>query len=290
MLAWSPGRGGALLALAVTGLAAAVVAALARTGADDEAGEQVLRIWITCGGGLAAVAVAWLLVGAAPLALAVVALAAVVLATRLLPSFVVDVDDDVLLDLDRLAVTAWSARDVPQGGRKRHQVRRSMVDDVVAHSRRAVVAGVVVTSITAAVAAPVVLLRGGPLGGDATTWAGIGCLALVGLAGAALGLAGRSFRSRLPRRLLGLSSCWLVLLAGGALAARLDGSWVWWSLAVLVLVVPGVVMAAVRLGHGWRSVWWARAGEVVETLCGVLVVALVPLASGLFDVIRTSFG
>ncbi len=40
------------------------------------------------------------------------------MAARFAPSLAIDVPDDALLDLDRLAVTAWSARDSQRGGRR----------------------------------------------------------------------------------------------------------------------------------------------------------------------------
>lgn len=284
-LGCSPGPGGVLLGLVVGGLSAGVVAAVGRTGAETE-GEQVLRAWLVVGAAASAGAVLWLLLGASLLALAVSAFALSVVATRLLPAMAVDVDDDVLLDLDRLAVTAWSARDTPQGGRKRHQVRTPMVRDVVARSRRTVLAGVLVAAGVASVAGSVVVLG---TGDDRTAWTALGGLAMVALGGGSFGLVARTFRSRWPRLLLGLTSCWLLALSGAALLALLGETWRWYVFAGLALVVPGVVLAAVRLGHGWRSVWWARTGEVLETLAGVFVLALVPLATGLFDLVRTSF-
>lgn len=284
-LGYTPGPGGVLLGLAVAGLSAGVVAAVGRTGAEHE-GEQVLRAWLVVGAAASAGAVVWLLVGASLLALAVTSFACAVVATRLLPAMAVDVDDDVLLDLDRLAVTAWSARDTPQGGRKRHQVRTPLVREVVARSRRTVLAGVLVTASVASLSGVVVVLG---TGGDRTAWAALGGLAMVAFGGGSFGLVARTFRSRWPRLLLGLTACWLLALSGAALLALLGETSRWYAFAALAVVVPAVVLGAVRLGHGWRSVWWARTGEVLETLAGVFVLALVPLAAGLFDLVRTSF-
>ncbi|SDS98453.1 hypothetical protein SAMN04488570_3210 [Nocardioides scoriae] len=285
-LAASPDAGGLLLALAVGGLAALVVAALARTGLEG-ADEHLARMWLVTGGLVCVLAVAWLLLGASPLALAAVGFAAAVVATRVLPAFAVDVDDDVLLDLDRLAVTAWSAREQPRGGRRRHQVRPRLVHEVARRSQRTVGTGVVVSAVTASVTGLFVVLG---LGGDPTTWARWGGFALVVLGASSLALVSRSFRSPVLRTLLGVTALWLVALTGTAVAGRLGHDALWYSFAAAVLVAPLVVVSAVRLGGGWRSVWWARVGEVLETTTGVLVVALVPLACGLFDLVRTSVG
>jgi hypothetical protein len=42
-----------------------------------------------------------------------------------------------------------------------------------------------------------------------------------------------------------------------------------------------VVAAAIALGRGWRSIWWASTTDVVESLCVVGVVAVTPVALGL---------
>lgn len=286
VLGFSPGTGGVLVGLVAAGLAAAVVAAVARTGAEGEA-EQVLRSWLVVAAVAAAVGVGGLFVGSSALGLATVVLGAAVTLTRLLPGLAVDVDDDVLLDLDRLAVTAWSARETPRGGRARHQVRMPMVQEVVARSRRTVTAGVLATATAATIAGPVVALG---WGASRTPWAAWAGVAMVLLSAATLALVGRTFRSAWPRTVLAVTSCWLVVVGLVALTSRLEPTQLWWCFGVVAVVAPLVLVAAVQLGSGWRSVWWARLGEILETLTGVLVLALVPLASGLFDLVRTSFG
>ena len=67
----------------------------------------------------AVLTVVLLLLGASAQGLWAVLFAAAVVAARLLPYTVVDVPDQALLDLDRLAVTAWSAREQPRGSRRR---------------------------------------------------------------------------------------------------------------------------------------------------------------------------
>ena len=286
VVAFSTRPGGPLLALAVGGLAAVVVAAVARTGLEGER-EDATRVWLVSGALLVVASVGALLLGAGLLGLASLAFALAVVATRMLPSFVVDVPDEVLLDLDRLAVTAWSARERPRGGRKRHQVRPRMVTDVARRSQRTVAAGVVVTSLVGLLSAPVVVLG---LGSDPSTWARWGGVAMVLLGAASLALVGRTFRSLLPRVLLGATACVLVALTAGVVASELGTPALWYGFAAAAVVAPAAVLAAVQLGGGWRSVWWGRVGEILETMTGVVVLALVPLASGLFDLIRTSVG
>ena len=261
VVAATPGAGGVLLALAAGGLAALVVAALARTGLEGD-DEHLARLWLVTGAIVCLAAVVWLLLGASALALAAVAFGAAVVATRVLPTVAVDVDDEVLLDLDRLAVTAWSAREQPRSGRKRHQVRPRMVHEVARRGQRTVGTGVVVSAVTAAVTGPFVVLG---LGGDPTAWARWGGVALVLLGAASMALASRSFRSLGLRTLLGAAAAWLVALTGTAVATELGTDALWYAFGAALLVAPAVLLAAVRLGAGWRSVWWARVGEVLET-------------------------
>lgn len=162
-----------------------------------------------------------------------------------------------------------------------------MVTDVARRSQRTVAAGVVVTCLVGLLSAPVVVLG---LGSDPSGWARGGGVAMVLLGAASLALVGRTFRSLLPRVLLGATASVLVALTVGVVAVDLGTSSLWYAFAVAAVVAPAAVLAAVQLGGGWRSVWWGRVGEALETMTGVVVLALVPLASGLFDLIRTSVG
>jgi hypothetical protein len=105
---------------------------------------------------------------------------------------------------------------------------------------------------------------------------------MVGLSGAGLLLAARSYRHPAARTLLrgaGLT-CWAALavvvldLAGTAqsLALALGG----------ILLAALLVTVAVATGRGWRSAWWSRRAEVAEGLAGAGTIAALVVASGLF--------
>ena len=282
---WTNHPGGVVLAVAAGGLGAVVFAALARIWLPEDL-EDLGRTWLVGGGVVAATSVAALLLGAGPVPVCAVLFAIAVSAVRLLPATVVDLPDDVLLDLDRLAVTAWSAREQPRGGRRRHQVRVPMVREVAARSARAVSAAVALAAALAAITAPV-LVRGDR---DATSWGHWGGIALVAAGAAFLALVGRGFRSLAVRAVLGLTALWASGLVAVAVTVQLGVAARWVVFGVAALLTLPVLAAAVRLGRGWRSVWWARVGELLETTTGVLVVALLPLATGLFDVVRVSAG
>ncbi len=280
LAAYSHAPGGLLLGLAVSALAAAVFAAVARTFLDADH-DELVAVWLVVGATLAVLSTAMLLVGASPSALWAVLFGGAVVAARLLPYAVVDVPDQALLDLDRLAVTAWSAREQPRGSRRRRTiVRVDGVSAVVRRGLRLVAAGTVVVAVVVAVTGPLLALRAD------RDLEGVGALVMVGLGGVGLSLVARSFRSTLPRVALRCSATWVLAFLGLALLRELGPTAGWVGFGVLAVLSLVVTVTAVSLGRGWRSVWWARVADLVEGLSVVLVVATVPLASGLFDMVR----
>lgn len=278
-LGYAPGPGGLLLGLVAGGLAAVAVAGVARAlrpGVHDEA----LLVWLSSAGLVAAAALAALLVGVGSASLLPVLLTAAVAAALLLPSAVVDVPDTTLVDLDLLAVTAWSARERPRGRRRRVVVRPEAVAALARRSRRLVEAGSVAVAVVVAVTAPVLALAGHHgVTGD-------GARVLLLLAAATLVLSTRGLRAGLARSSQRLASLWCFVLLGAHAVTRVGPSY-WWAV-VVVAAGPALLVAvvAVALGRGWRSVWWARAAEVAQTLCVVLLVGTLPVACGLFVWIR----
>jgi hypothetical protein len=278
--AYSSGPGGLLLGLAVAALAAAVLAAVARTFLDPDH-DELVEIWLVVAATLAVLTVVLLLLGGSVQGLWAVLFAAAVVGARLLPYTVVDVPDEALLDLDRLAVTAWSAREQPRGSRRRRSiVRLDGVTEVVRRGLRLVAAGTVVIALVAAVTGPLLTLGAG------RGLQGVSTLVMVGLGGAALALVARAFRSTLPRVVLRSAAIWVLAFLGYDVLDTYGRTADWVTFAAvagLALVVTG---SAVSLGRGWRSVWWARVADLVEGLSIVLVVAAVPLASGFYEVVR----
>jgi hypothetical protein len=198
------------------------------------------------------------------------------LAARFVPALAVDVPDQFLIDLERLAVTAWSARERPHGRRGRMVVPPAAVARVAARGARIVTGSAVGVWVVVAVSAPM-LLATAVLPVDR-----IGARVMVGLAGAALLLAARSYRHPAARALLrgaGLT-CWAALTV--VLLAILDtpGSLALGLAGILLAVV--LVLVAVATGRGWRSAWWSRRAEVAEGLAGAGTIAALVVASGLF--------
>jgi hypothetical protein len=145
---------------------------------------------------------------------------------------------------------------------------------------RLVTAGTFVIAGTVALTGPLLVLRAD------LDRQGIASLVMVGLGGVALLLVARSFRSTLPRMALRVAATWVLGFLGYAVLSEVGPTTAWWVFAATSASALVVTVTAVSLGRGWRSVWWARVADIVEGLSIVLVVAAVPLASGLFDVVR----
>ncbi|ANH37954.1 hypothetical protein I601_1519 [Nocardioides dokdonensis FR1436] len=258
----------------VTALVAALAAAVGR--ALGRAQEEALRVWVVVGTAVFVVTVAGALVGAPTQLVWGVLLVLAVLAPRFVPGLAVDVPDQLLLDLERLAVTAWSARERPAGRRGRTIVPQAAVAAVATSGARTITAACAGVLLVVAVAAPSLLSAA-----DVTVDV-IGARVMVLTSGAAILLAARSYRHRPARALLRLAGlvCWAALGASMAPALR-EGAGL--ALAVAAVVVAALVVpVAVATGRGWRSAWWARRAEVAEGLSSALALASLVVASGFF--------
>lgn len=273
-LAWDPAPERMPTVLGVAALVAAVAAAVAR--ALDRRVEELLRVWIVVGVTVFVVTAGAALLGLSPQVVWALLLIGAMLAARFVPGLAIDVPDQLLIDLERLAVTAWSARDRPTGRRGRTVVLPRAVAAVAARGTRIVTASSVAILGVVAVAAPLLL-------GTATLPLDrVGARILVGLAGAALLLAARSYRHAAARALLRAAGlvCWATLLA---VLLRMYGDGSGLTIAVIAVVLASLmVLVGVATGRGWRSASWSRRAEVAEGLCGSFAVASVFVAVGLF--------
>ncbi|MGA8258348.1 MAG: hypothetical protein WB767_17400, partial [Nocardioides sp.] len=184
--AWDPEPERLPTIFGITALVAAVAAAIARALQSREG--EGLRVWVLAGASIFVLTVLAALADVPAQVVWAVLLLVAMLGARFVPLLAVDVPDQFLIDLERLAVTAWSARDRPTGRRGRTIVPRSAVAAVAESGARTVTAAaaaILAVSVTAAI----LLLREAASGIDA-----IGARAEVGLAGAGLLLAARSYR------------------------------------------------------------------------------------------------
>ncbi len=276
LVAALPGRSvphRALLAPVYAG-AAAYAVVLARVLAPGPS--EALRVWTVVGATLFVLTTLGALVGAPAPVVWSVLLVLAVLAPRFVPGLAVDVPDQLLVDLERLSVNAWSARERPVGRRGRTVVPPALVDEVASRG------AVVVTAASAAVLAVVVVVAPALLAAVVHTPDVVGARALVLLGGAALLLAARSYRHRAARALLRLAGLgvWVALLLD--LAASLQAGAGLLVGASAVAVGLALVAAAVATGRGWRSAWWSRRAEVLEGLAGAFALAALVPATGLF--------
>lgn len=271
---WEPQPERLPTVVGVAALAAAVAAAVGR--ALDRQSEEALRIWMVTGSACFVVTTGAALAGVTPQVVWSLLLVLAMLSVRFVPGLAVDVPDQFLLDIERLAVTAWSARDRPAGRRGRIIVPRPAVAAVAERGSRTIVAACAAIAAVVVVSAPL-LLASATLEIDR-----IGARCLVGFAGAALLLAARSYRNAAARALLRLAglACWLSLSV--VLYDAVEGT----ALGVVVGAAIGLavitVIVAVAAGRGWRSAWWSRRAEVAEGISGAFALAAVVVAVGLF--------
>lgn len=261
-----------VVAAAVLGGALTAAVGRALTGHAEEA----LRVWIVVGSAWFVVAGLAALTSQRPQVVWAVLLVAAVLAARSVPAIAIDLPDQYLIDVQRLAVTAWSARERPTGRRGRIVVPPETVAEVAERGARLVTAAAAAILAVVAVAAPLLLVT------DDIEMDRVGARFLVLFAGGALLFAARSHRHHGARRLLRLAG----LVCLGCLAVVLPGVLGGTTLGYLTGTVIGLgaltVVVAVAVGRGWRSAWWSRRAEIAESLCGAGALAALVVAVGLF--------
>ena len=268
------------LVLGIAGLAAAAVAAVAR--ALDAGTDAAAKVWIATGGCLFVLTVLATLADLPPRVTWSGLLLLAMLAARLVPAIAVDVPDSFLIDMDRLAITAWSARERPRSRRGRIVVPEAAVVAVAARGAAIITASAAGILAISAVSAPLLLLSA-DLPIDR-----VGARVLVFLCGGGLLLGARSYRHTAARLLLRLAgvACW-VTLAWALVPVLSDGQWLAVSIGAVALALL-LVMVAVSTGRGWRSAWWSRRAEVAESMCGAFAIAAVVVAAGYFRIVWES--
>lgn len=262
------------LVIGMTAVAASVCAAVGRALSDEP--DEGLTVWMVVGSSLFVTAGLAALLGFSAAVVWSVALAVAVLAARFVPMYAVDVPDSYLIDLDRLAVTAWSARERRPGRRGRIVVPPGIVSDVASSAARTMTASSAAIAAVAVLASTLLLTRV-----DAR-FDLIGVRCLVFFAGASLLLTARSHRHVGPRALLRIAglSCWTVLAWHGLTLLSEPRRAA--LLGVLVALGLLMVLVAVATGRGWRSVWWSRRAEVAEGFCAAAALASLVVSTGLF--------
>lgn len=269
--------GADVVAIVAAGVVAAQAAALARVVATPIA-RPVLLVWLWSGVLVAGIGACVIAAGGEPRMLwAVLALLALS-AARLLPQIAVDVPDEQLLDADRMSATTWTARVVAPARRVR--VRTREVGRTVESGRRLLDAGALAAAVTVGGTAVALAIDPGP---GWTRWLAFATGGSVGVALASCSRSYRGLETRLVLRFGGLVA--VLAAAGGALAASSDVARYGVAGGCVVLAVP-VLFAAAALGNGWRSVWWARIGDGVESLAVAAAFPVAMLAAGAFDHFR----
>ncbi|RYP87223.1 hypothetical protein EKO23_06335 [Nocardioides guangzhouensis] len=272
--AYLPGAERLPLLVGIAGLGAAAAAGITR--AAGVSNREVQNVWIATGLGVFVVVGGSLLAGFAPQVAWCLLLLLALTAARSVPALAVDVPDQMLIDLEKLAVTAWSARGRTTGRRGRMVIPEAGVRELLSRGATTVDAAAGAVLVVVLVSAPALLVTA-TLDLDRT-----GAALLVLFAGGGLLLAARSYRHPVARaelRAAGLFA-WLVLVVDRLLAA--PETTLWYVVLAALALAGGVLVAAIATGRGWRSVWWARRAEIGEALCGAFAVASFVVAAGLF--------
>jgi len=273
VIAWDPAPERFPTVVGVAALAAAVAAAVVR--AFDTRAEEALRVWIIGGALVFVVSCGAALLDLAPQVVWAILLAAAVVGARVVPSQAVDVPDGYLVDLERLAVSAWSARAQP-GRRGRTIVPVGAVAEVAARGARLLQAASAAVLALALLCAPA-LLEVADLPVDR-----VGARLMVGLGGVSLLFTARSYRYALPRALLRVAGLWCLICVLVVLLPDLGGGRAVAVVCVAIVLALGVLAAAVATGRGWRSAWWAARADLGEGLAMAGTVALLVVATGFF--------
>ena len=260
--------------VAACALAAGVVAAVAR--AWSAGGDEALSVWIVVSSLVALVTGLTLFTELEPRVAWAILLMLAMLGARYAPVFAIDVPDHALIEIEKLAVTAWSARDKVTSRRGRMLVAEAAMRRLVASGTRMITASAAAILVVVCVCVPL-LLQTAVIDLDR-----IGARCLVFFAGAAILLAARSYRHPAARSLLRVAGlvCWAAFFA---VVLRVAGPGQ--QVAIIAGVVTiGLVCVAVGVatGRGWRSVWWSRRAEVAEVLAGSLAIGATVVATGLF--------
>lgn len=207
-----------------------------------------------------------------------------VLAVRWVPKVALTVPDDYLLDLDRLAVTAWSARDVGDARTSEVAIRGDDIAGAAARASRTVTAAAAAIAAVSGAAAGL-LLRSATVPLDR-----LGAQVLVAAAGGVLLLAARSHRAAAARQLLriGGGAC-LVALAVQVLSTTTAQTRAMVAVGAVLLALV-LLLVAVLVGRGWRSDRWSHYADVAEVVCGVGAIGATVVATGLFRFLWTTTG
>jgi len=134
------------------------------------------------------------------------------------------------------------------------------VAEVAARGARTLAAAAGAVLLLVALAAPL-LLQTADLAVDR-----VGARLVVGLGGASLLFAARSYRYAWPRGLLRAAGLWCLLCDLVVLLPQAQGGAAVALVAATVVVALGVLAAAVATGRGWRSVWHPGCSHIPTTL------------------------
>jgi len=143
--------------LGASGIAAAVIAGIGRAMAEES--DEIGTVWIASGLTVFVCCALPAFFGWDARVSWTLLVFLSMMAARFAPSLAIDVPDEALLDLDRLAVTAWSARDTGKKGRRgRIVVAGDAMERLVHRASRIVTGSAVAILVVVTIASPLLLL------------------------------------------------------------------------------------------------------------------------------------
>ncbi len=233
-------------------------------------------MWLGFTAGVGALTLVALAVGGSMTSVAVLVLAIATLLARVVPDFVLEVGDDVLLDIDRLSATSWSPREARRRLRRGWRiddgaVRSLVVSATVEQLATLIGLAVVVSGSSALLVVEVLADR---------AWS-VRLLLLAGSLG--LALTARAYRRRRDRLLLRWAAAAPLLSVTVPWLAGLSGPASVLLSITLVVLGLGVAALSVAVGSGYRSLWGARLADLLELLALVSVLPLALWVAGLVD-------
>ena len=273
--AWDPAPERLPTVLGLAALTAAVTAAVAR--ALDRQAEEALRVWMVTGVACFVVTAGGALAGASPQVVWTILLVLAMLAARFVPGLAVDVPDQFLIDIERLAVTAWSARDRPVGRRGRIVVPRPAVAAVAERGTHTIVAA------SAAIAAVAACVGAAPAGHRRACRSTGSVRAAWSVSSARRCCWRPAAIATPPRADCSASPAWSAGSRSPSYSSgSLDNTGLGFVIGGAIGLAALLVVVAVAVGRGWRSAWWSRRAEVAEGISGAFALGAVVVAVGLF--------
>ncbi|MBK8755845.1 MAG: hypothetical protein IPM08_01675 [Actinomycetales bacterium] len=231
---------------------------------------KVPWVWTAYSTVVGALALGGLAAGAGLVPVALVLLGLLTVLPRVLPSWVIDVEDAALIDIDRLSVTSWSPRE-RRGQSGLWRVTQRDVDDLVEEARATQTAALVGLVMLSTVAC----LGLGPGLRQSADGPNLPIALTVVAAAVAPLFSARVYRARIDRILVRAAAAPPALALVSAIVPGMPSGTAYLVAGAAVSLGVALGLLAAAVAQGYRSLSAGRAADALE---GVALVAVLPLA------------